>query len=155
MQSVKSCSVKITSLNKRINSYRLFINIPRCIPGTAAIWAVNGVDWLWRQCLWIHLNNILLKTDFLEVYPVALRVAGSVRYFVYSCVVWGPNIHGDLGENAAELGCERNINFPLRETNRGRRVAAYLSDQSLFKKPRHFLRTKGSFFCFLSLPLFN
>lgn len=84
--------------------------------------------------------------DILEVYLVALAVAGSVLQSVYLCLVRGPNVHDDMGENAAELRCGRNINFPLRQTDHGRRAAVCLNDGFLFKDQGVFSEQKEDFF---------
>lgn len=81
-------------------------------------------------------------------------MAGSGLVFVCLCLVQGPDVHGDLGEKEQSLDAEGTSVFRSEKFTVGGEQQS-VATTMLWLEARTFLRTKRSFFCLLSLPLFN
>lgn len=81
-------------------------------------------------------------------------MAGSGPEFVCRCLVQGPDVRGDLGEKEQTLDAKGTSVFCSDKLIVGGEQQS-VATTMFWLEARTFLRTKRSFFCLLSLPLFS
>lgn len=86
--------------------------------------------------------------------PSVAFACGWLWTRVCLCLVRGPDVHGDLGEKQQSSDAKGTSVFYSDKLVVGGEQLSFTTTV-FWLAARTFLRTKGSFSCFLSLPLFN